>query len=165
MHEGLVVTRLVAMALAASVALSGCVVTMLDAGPSQAESASTPAPTATPFPTPAEVAPEHTFTEVGNVGTLTGTHGVSGKAVVAGLQTLIIQGFSFDGKGSPADLRLVRDGAYTEPAVILATLEPRAYDGEMLLYIIPSSVTSENADRLVVYAPETSEVYAETTFQ
>ncbi|NLD44545.1 MAG: DM13 domain-containing protein [Chloroflexi bacterium] len=122
------------------------------------------AATVTPLPEPQAPAPEQTFTQVGNVGEFQGSHGVGGKAIVAGLQTLIIQSFTFDGKGPAADLRLVHGDAYAEPAAILGTLEPRAYESEMLLYIIPAEVTPDNADRLVVYAPETGEVYAETTF-
>jgi len=150
------------LALAAGIALAGCVVTVLEPEAPQPEPAA-PA-TMTPFPTPAEVAPAHTFTEVGNVGLLEGSHGVTGKGVVAGLQTLIIQGFTFDGKGPAADVRLVMGSDYASPAAVLGVLESRVYDGEMLLYIIPSTVTPENADRLVIYAPETGEVYAETTF-
>ena len=117
-----------------------------------------------PFPKPAEAAPERTFTDVGDVGHLSGDHGIAGKAIVAGLQTLIIQGFTFDGKGSAADIRLVKGQDYETPAAVLTVLESRAYDREMLLFVIPNQVTPETADRIVVYAPETGEVYAETTF-
>jgi len=123
------------------------------------------AATATPFPDSQEPAPEQTFTLVGNVGHLEGDHDVSGKAIVAGLQTLIIQGFTFDGKGPQADLRLVKEQDYARPAAVLIALEQRPYEDEFFLLRIPNSVTRDNADRLVVYAPETGEVYAETTFQ
>jgi len=131
------------------------------------QATSSPAPTEmlpTPFPTPAEVAPEQTFTNVGSIGFLSGDHGISGKAIVAGLQTLIIQGFNFDGKGPPADIRLVKGQDYDNPADVLAVLDQRSYENEMFLLIVPNEVTRENADRLVVYAPETGQVYAETTF-
>jgi len=139
--------------------------------PDQPTAVATEAPTDTTpqrlatFPTAQEPAPEQTFTLVGNVGHLEGDHDVSGKAIVAGLQTLIIQGFTFDGKGPQADLRLVKEQDYARPAAVLIALEQRPYEDEFFLLRIPNSVTRDNADRLVVYAPETGEVYAETTFQ
>ena len=96
---------------------------------------------------------------------LDGTHGVKGKAIVAGLQTLIIKDFTFDGKGPTADARLVKGDDYANPALVVLALEQRPYEGEFLLFTIPSTVAPENADRLVIYAPETGEVYAETTFE
>ena len=123
MHHKTVVTVLLAMSLV----LGACEISVPGPSALPDSPAPTPLPTATPFPTPAEVAPERTFTEVGNVGTLTGAHGVQGKAIVAGLQTLIIQGFTFDGKGPAPDLRLVHGSEYARPAAILAALEPRAY--------------------------------------
>jgi hypothetical protein len=133
------------------------------------QEAALPAPQAYPeptsMPTAAGPAPERTFTDVGNVGHLEGPHDVAGKAIVAGLQTLIIQGFHFDGKGPAADVRLVQGEDYATPAAILLPLEARVYADEVLLFTIPSTVAPENADRLVIYAPETGEVYAETTFE
>ena len=117
-------------------------------------------PLGTPFPTPAEPAPERTFAQVGSVAHFSGGHGVSGKAIVAGLQTLIIQEFSFDGKGPAADIRLVKGEAYDQPAAVLVELEPKAYDGEFMLTIIPSAAGPGTADSIAVYAPETGEVYA-----
>ncbi len=127
-------------------------------------SAATISPTSTPFPTPAEAAPEETFTRVGNVAHLDGQHGVSGKAIVAGLQTLIIQTFTFDGKGPRADIRLVQGQNYAEPAVVLLELD-RPYEGEFLRIIIPSSVGPDDADSIAVYCEETGEVYAAAKFQ
>ncbi len=132
---------------------------------STAEPTLTPTPTRTPFPTANEVAPEKTFTDVGGVAHLSGEHGVAGKAIVAGLQTLIIQGFSYDGKGSPVDIRLVQGEDYEHPAAILMELEDRAYDSEMLYMIIPSSAGPGTADHIVVYAPDAHKVYASATFQ
>jgi len=105
----------------------------------------TPLPTATvlpsptPFPTASEPAPEQTFTAVGNTATFSGLHGVSGKAIVAGLQTLIIQGFSYDGKGPAADIRLVLGEDYANPAAVLLQLEQREYKDEVLIITVPSS--------------------------
>ena len=123
-----------------------------------------PDPSWTPFPTPDEPAPDETFAGVGNVANLAGQYGVSGKAVVAGLQTLIIQGFNYDGKGSAPDIRLVLGQDYASPAVVLLQLEDRPYESELLLMQIPSSVGPGVADTIAVYAPETGEVYAAARF-
>ena len=118
----------------------------------------------TPFPTPAEVAPERTFTDVGDVAKLSGEHAVSGKAIVAGLQTLIIQKFYFDGKGPKADIRLVKDQDYENPAVIVFELEQKPYEDTFLLVRIPSSAGPGSANSIAVYCPETGEVYAVAKF-
>ncbi|MCD6520339.1 MAG: DM13 domain-containing protein [Anaerolineae bacterium] len=125
---------------------------------------STPKPTATPFPTRSEKAPGETFTKVGNVAQLKGEHGITGKAVVAGLQTIIIQGFTFDGKGPRADIRLVKGRDYQNPVAILLELEQHPYEGVLLLLHIPSSVKPGSADTIAVYCPETGQVYASGTF-
>ena len=122
-------------------------------------------PTRTPFPTPAEEAPDETFTRVGNVAHLDGQHAVSGKATVAGLQTLIIQSFTFDGKGPKADIRLVQGQNYADLAAVLLELERRPYEEEFLRLIIPSSVGPDDADSIAVYCEETGEVYAAAKFQ
>jgi hypothetical protein len=126
---------------------------------------STPIPSPTPFPTASEPAPEATFTEVGNTATFSGTHGVAGTAIVAGLQTLIIQGFAYDGKGSAADIRLVLGEDYANPATILLQLEQREYKDEMLYVIVPASVGPGSADSIAVYNPDTGELYASQRFQ
>mgnify|MGYP001038562071 CR=1 FL=1 len=124
----------------------------------------TRAPTNTPFPMPVGPAPEKTFTEVGSVARLAGSHGVSGKAVVAGLQRLIILRFNFDGKGPKADIRLVKGENYAEPAAVLYELEQRAYHDEVIGVVIPSSAGPDSADSIAVYAPGTGEVYAVAKF-
>ncbi len=121
-------------------------------------------PSPTPFPTASEPAPESTFTSVGNVAKLSGEHGVSGTAIVAGLQTLIVQSFNYDGKGPRVDIRLVKGEDYENPAAILVELEQRAYDNEMVLMIIPSAAGPGKVDRVAIYCPETGEVYAWGTF-
>jgi hypothetical protein len=125
----------------------------------------TPTPSPTPFPTAAEAAPEETFTQVGDVAHLSGLHEVTGKAIIAGLQTLIIQGFHYDGKGGRLDIRLVKGQDWENPVAILTELEERAYEKEMLYMIIPSSVGPGTVDHIVVYAPDSDEVYALATFQ
>lgn len=124
-----------------------------------------PTPTRTPFPTPAEPAPETAFVEIGSVALLQGDHGISGKAVVAGRQTLIIMSFKYDGKGPKADIRLVKGKNYEEPTAILTELEQRPYEGHYLLLHIPQSADAGTADAIAVYAPETGEVYAYAEFE
>ena len=125
----------------------------------------TAVPSPTPFPTASEVAPESTFTGVGNVARFEGIHGVSGTAVVAGLQTLIIQSFNFDGKGPKADIRLVKGGDLANPAWIVQELEQRPYQNEIVFAHIPSSLQPGSADSIAVYCPETGEAYATAVFQ
>lgn len=125
----------------------------------------TEAPSPTPFPTASEPAPEFTFTDVGNVARFKGTHDVSGTAVVAGLQTLIIQGFNFDGKGPKADVRLVKGDDFSNPVWIIKELEQRPYQNEIIFAHIPSSLQPGSADSIAVYCPETGEVYASAVFQ
>jgi hypothetical protein len=163
--------------------LSACAVptppTAVPAAPT-AEPTATPAPTvpptatvaaeanrpvSSPFPTPDEVAPEETFKQVGSVAHLSGAHDVSGKAVVAGLQTLIIQGFTYDGKGSQADIRLVKGDELDDPAHVLIELEDRPYDAEFLLFQIPSSLERGSADRVVVYSRADGEAYGVGVFE
>ena len=122
-------------------------------------------PSPTPFPTASEPAPEFTFTNVGNVARFKGTHDVSGTAVVAGLQTLIIQGFNFDGKGPKADVRLVKGDDFGHPVWIIRELEQRPYQNEIIFAHIPSSLQPGSADSIAVYCPETGEVYASAVFQ
>jgi hypothetical protein len=123
-----------------------------------------PTPSHTPIPTPAEVAPEATFTDVGAVAELESTQGVAGKAIVAGLQTLILQGFTFDGKGLRVDVRLVSGQDYANPVAILMELEPRVYTHELVLMRIPATAGPDTADGIALYAPETGEVYAAAKF-
>lgn len=129
------------------------------------EPTATPLPSKTPFPTPDGAAPERTIADVGAVTYFEGTHGVSGKLVIAGLQTMIIQAFHFDGKGSEIDVRLVKDSAYDDPVAVLTTLDARVYGNEMILVRIPSSASRDTVDSIVIYCPETQEVYATARFE
>ncbi|MBN1401914.1 MAG: DM13 domain-containing protein [Anaerolineae bacterium] len=129
----------------------------------------TPTPTVMPsptsLPTPAESAPAAAFASVGSSARLEGSHEISGKAVIAGLQTLIIQAFTFDGKGPRPDVRLVLGDDVENPAAILTELEPRRYDRELVFTHVPSSVTSATADSIAIYCPETKETYAIAEFR
>ncbi|MBM3187327.1 MAG: hypothetical protein FJZ90_01230 [Chloroflexi bacterium] len=126
--------------------------------------AATSTPTTTPFPTPSEPPPDKPFTDIGSIAVLEGAHGISGRAVVAGRQTLIIVAFYYDGKAPAADIRLVKGEAYDQPAAVFLTLEQRPYENEYLLFNIPQAAGEGTADTLVVYAPDTGEVLAKGVF-
>ena len=127
------------------------------------EPTATPLPTEVPTPT-LEPAPEAIFASVGDRAVFSGDHDASGKAVIAGLQTMIILGFNFDGKGPQADLRLVRGNDYDNPAAILVTLEARPYAQEFLQLRIPAEAAPGTADSIAVYCPETETAYAVAKF-
>jgi len=125
----------------------------------------TPVPAPTAFPTPVGVAPEETFKEVGSTAQFNGTHGISGKVIIAGLQTLIIQAFTYDGKGSAADIRLVNGESYAEPVHVFLELEEREYDSEFLLVQIPATAGRDSADRVIVYSEADDEALATAIFE
>ncbi|MHB9034194.1 MAG: hypothetical protein ACYC6L_14235 [Anaerolineae bacterium] len=150
------------IALAATVLMAGC------AKPNTAPlnngaQTDAPLPTTTAAPTQIGGAPEATFTAVGNTATFSGENGTSGKAVVAGLQTLIILTFSFDGKAQ-ADLRLVKASDPAKAALILTKLE-RAYNKETLQFVIPNELAPDSADSIAVYDTAKNKVLAIATFQ
>ena len=114
-------------------------------------------------PTALNGAPEATFAQVGSTATFTGLNAIEGKAVVAGLQTLIILAFHFDGKVK-ADIRLVKGTDYAKPIYIFSELD-RAYDAETLQFTIPAHLAPGLADTIAIYATETNQVLAAAVFQ
>jgi hypothetical protein len=96
-----------------------------------------------------DVAPEKTFTDVGSVARFSGFNGLSGTAVVAGLQTMIITSFSFWG-GTHASIWLAKWPNLDEPLLKLCDLEPRAYVNETLMYHIPCWMVYGSADFIVI---------------
>ena len=134
----------------------------------QAQSSATtdsniPDNTETVSPTALNGAPEATFTGVGNTATFTGLNATEGKAVVAGLQTLIILAFHFDGKVK-ADIRLVKGTDYAKAIYVFSQLD-RAYDAETLQFTIPAHLAPGLADTIAIYATETNQVLAAAVFQ
>jgi len=122
-------------------------------------------PTPKMWPTASTPAPEEPVIPVGYTATLQDTqHGVSGKAVMAGLQTIIFSEFNFDGQGPPADLRLVKEGNWDSAETILLKLE-RPYDKELLVMTIPSDLQPWQADSIAVYCSETKALYGWARFQ
>ena len=125
-----------------------------------------PTPTPKVWPTSGTPAPENGLVPVGYTAALQDTqHGVVGKAVMAGLQTIIINGLTFDGQGPPADIRLVKEGNRDTAVVILLQLEQRPYVEELLVMHVPSHLQPGEADSIAVYCPETKTVYGWGRFQ
>ena len=117
-------------------------------------------PTPTPFPTSMTPAPEEAFFELGSKATLQGeSHNVAGSAMVAGLQTIVVRGFTYDGACEGADIRLGMVDNFDEPAGVLMVLENRAYNDEILVLTVPNHVELGEADSLAVYCSATSEVH------
>lgn len=114
-----------------------------------------PTPTTRVWPTSSTPAPEEPVIPVGHTTTLQDTqHGVSGKAVMAGLQTILINEFTYDGQGPAVDVRLVKEGDLGNAVAILGKLEQRPYDGELLIFTVPSDLKPGDADSISVYCYE-----------
>jgi len=93
-----------------------------------------------------------TFTDVGDTATLAGSHDITGRAHVAGLQTLIITRLSYDGLGEETtDIRLLKGNETVAKLVVL----DRVYNGsEFLRLCIPWELRDGDADRVAVYSTE-----------
>jgi len=102
---------------------------------------------------------------VGSVAEFSGEHDISGKAIIAGLQTMIIQRFSFDGKGPQIDIRLTLDGEIEGSVATLMALEQRLYENETVIMRIPPEAGPGTANSITVYCPETDTVYATAKFR
>ena len=96
------------------------------------------------------IAPEYTFTDVGDVAYFSGFNGISGKAVVAGLQTLMIIGFYAAGD-TEAEIWLAKWPDLETPVHKLGTVDMRVYAGEYMMYHIPCWLTPGSVDFIVVY--------------
>ncbi len=153
--------KLVIAALVLASALTACGATSPAAPTAQQPAVLESVTTITP--TEEGGAPEATFTEVGNTATLSGQNGAAGKAVVAGLQTLIIVSFSFDGKAQ-ADLRLVKASDPGTAAYVLTKLE-RTYANETLQFTIPNELGPGTADSIAVFDTESGQALAIATFK
>ena len=117
-------------------------------------------PTPTPFPTSMTPAPEEAFFELGSKAILQGkSHNVAGSAMVAGLQTIVMRGFTYDGACEGADIRLGLADNFDEPSAVLMVLENRAYNDEILVLTVPNHVNRSKADSIAVFCSATSEVH------
>jgi len=133
----------------------------LIAGPTS-QPHSTPSLASSTSSTEESGAPEATFMPVGSTAQWDEQDGTSGKAVVAGLQTLIIIGFTYDGKAQ-ADLRLV-NASDPDTAVHILTRLDRAYTQEVLQFAIPHDLGPGTADSIAIYDTRSERVLAIATF-
>jgi len=123
-------------------------------------------PTATLVPTPTLVptsmtpAPEEAFFEIGSKAILQGeAYDVAGSAMVAGLQTIVMRGFTYDASCDEADIRLGLGDNFDETAAVLMVLEDRAYKDEILVLTVPSDVEPGQANSIAVYCTASGEVH------
>lgn len=114
-----------------------------------------PTPTMKVWPTSLTPAPEQPVIPVGHTTTFQDTqHGVSGKAIMAGLQTILINEFTYDGQGPAVDVRLVKEGDLGKAVAVLGKLEQRPYDRELLVFNVPADLKPGDADSISVYCYE-----------
>ena len=128
--------------------------------PYEATSSPTPENDPTPAPTPEFVTylplianytyPWETFRRVGSSAVFEGFNGISGKVVVAGLQTLLIIGLYSDGTAQ-AEVWLCKWPDLEHPVWVIATLEAREYENEWIQVAIPWELGRESGDWIVVY--------------
>lgn len=78
--------------------------------------------------------------------------------MVAGLQTIVLREFDFDGQCSSADIRLGKQGEFDKSPAVLLELEPRPYAKELFVLTIPPGITADDADSIAVYCRDTEEV-------
>jgi hypothetical protein len=127
-------------------------------------------PSATPtmkvWPTASTPAPDEPVIPIGYSAVFQDTqHAVSGKAVMAGLQTIVISGFTYDGQSPPVDIRLVKGEDLDHAVAILARLEQRAYEQEWLVLTVPSHLKPGDADSIAVYCEELKASFGWGRFQ
>jgi len=92
-------------------------------------------------------APPETFAKVGTTAQIFG-YGISGKACVVGLQTILIWNFDYDGGAGIVDIRLVKGGDYENPVAKYDVLDYAK--GEWFHLCIP--YCHEDADRIAIYS-------------
>jgi len=95
------------------------------------------------------VAPPETFARVGETADLYG-YGMSGRVTVAGLQTIILRNFSYDGSAGTVDIRLVNRGDYENPVAKYDVLG--CANGEWFRLCIPGWLRRGDADRIAVFS-------------
>lgn len=152
-----------ALLLTAVLVLSAC-----GGGPSPSPT-HTPAliPTATPPPPPAPPpTPAGPFLPRGYVAEFQGAeHGITGQARVVADRQVLVLGFSYDGQGKGADIRLARQGQLDPPlAILLPTLEG-PYQNTALALTVPPDVPLGVAEVIAVYSTVERRAYAVGVFR
>jgi len=120
----------------------------------------------TPIPTPVEVAPECTFTDVGNTARFTGPHGLSGLIVVAGLQTIVIPGFCWNGEPEQLKIEMLHEDAegYLETVAVLTRLRQYRYVNRILVLQVPAWIGHEDASIVAFRGARTGTTYVIVEF-
>ena len=93
--------------------------------------------------------PWETFVKVGSMATYAGFNGMSGKAIVAGLQTLAIQ-INSDGT-TIAEVWLCKWPDLETPVWVVGKLDARVYENEWLWVSIPWWMYYGSADTIVIF--------------
>ena len=149
---------LIVLLLGAALALGAC---GQDGSPTPSPATSTPKliPTATPPPPPTPLpTASGPFLPVGHEAEIEGqAHGVAGTARVLGDRQILIRGFSYDGKGKNADIRLAREGQFDQPLAVLAQLDEAVQTA--LLLSVPPDVEFGAAEVIVVYSQSEGKAY------
>ncbi|NLE77080.1 MAG: DM13 domain-containing protein [Chloroflexi bacterium] len=136
--------------------------------PTPAPATATPVVIATPTnppPPPPPPTPKGPFLPVGQAAELQGqAHGVAGRAQVIGDRELLVQGFSYDGQGREADLRLTPMGQPDQPLAILLELEG-PYQAQALMLTVPPELDPASGEvEIVVYSRADSAAYGRGAF-
>ncbi|MGQ9594549.1 MAG: DM13 domain-containing protein [Anaerolineae bacterium] len=158
------VILLVALLLGIPLALSGC------GGGGEPSPAPTPTPalipTATPpLPPAPPPTPAGPFLPKGYVAQFQGgEHGIAGQARVVADRQVLIQGFSYDGQGKGADIRLARQGQLDPPLAILMADLRGPYQNTALLLTVPPDLRPGAAEVIAVYSAAEGRAYAVGVF-
>ncbi|MGC8836946.1 MAG: DM13 domain-containing protein [Anaerolineae bacterium] len=158
------VVPLVVLLLSAAFLLSACG----GGGEPPPASTSTPAliPTATPPspPTPPPT-PAGPFLPRGYVAQFQqAEHGITGQARVVADRQILVHGFSYDGQGKGADIRLARQGQLDQPLAILMADLAGPYQNTALVLTVPPEVPPGAAEVIAVYSAAERRAYAVGVF-
>jgi hypothetical protein len=125
-----------------------------------------PTPTIKVWPTSSTPAPEEPVIRVGDAAVLQDTkNGMSGKAIMAGLQTIILNNFSYDGSCATLEVRLVKSESRDTVVSVLGRVEKRSYSNEALVFTVPSDLKPGAADSILLYCTESATTLGWGTFK
>lgn len=116
-----------------------------------------PTPTIKVWPTSSTPGPEEPVIRVGDVAVLQDTKGgVSGKAIMAGLQTIILNNFAYDGSCGVLEVRLVKEESRDTVVSVLGRVEKRTHSNEALILTVSSELKPGAADSILLYCVESA---------
>jgi len=136
--------------------------------PTPSPATSTPAliPTVTPQPPPPPLpTASGPFLPIGYVAELQGqAHGVAGQARVVADRQILVRGFSYDGQGQDADIRLAREGQLDQPLAVLTKLD-RSFQNSALVLAVPPDLKPGVAEVIAVYSAAEGKAYGVGKFE